>query len=487
MRLAGILCIALASGGCAGAVVAPDGIPESSAVPLRVDDRPARFEGEFEARLRAASPTSRVVALVDVREQVDLDALDQELEAADLGKDERRAAVVRALESTAEASQAALRPELDRRVAVGEIDYWRGFAVVNRILVEGRPSGILALADLEAVAWIRPDWTSERRGRLEATLTPEGVPVPERFTSWGVVATGAPALWAEGIDGTGVVVASIDTGVAGRHEQLAGRMLPAPAGWFDPVEGTTAPRDNHGHGTSVLSVAVGGNTSGKIVGIAPGATWASALGNWKNHYSRSRMTEAADWIFRVVRPDVLVNAWSHDEDGPCQTFDLPFVRAWQAAGTFVVFPAGNAGPGEATGESPAQLPGGFPDGGSLVSVAGLASNGTIHPRSSRGPSRCGAHPFPMLAAPGADLPYAYAGDPTGYASGQGTSLAAGVVAGGAALLLQAVPEASPTELARALRETARDVPPPGGDPAAGAGAIDLPRALARLREIARER
>lgn len=487
MRLAGIFCIALASGGCAGAVVVPRGLPASGAVPLVRNDGPARFEADFEASLRAAPPTSRLVALVDLRDQVDLDALGRELGIAGLSKRERRTAVVRAFETIAERSQAALRPDLDRRIALGELDHWRGFAVVNRILVEGKPAGILALADLEPVAWIRPDWNSDRRGRLESTLTPEGSPVPERFTSWAVVATGAPALWAEGIDGTGVVVASIDTGVAGSHEQLAGRMLPAPGGWFDPVEGTSAPRDNHGHGTSVLSVAVGGNTSGKIVGIAPGATWASALGNWKNHYSRSRMTEAADWVFRVVRPDVLVNAWSHDEDGPCQTFDLPFVRAWQAAEAFVVFPAGNAGPGEATGESPAQLPGGFPDGGPLVSVAGLASNGTIHPRSSRGPSRCGADPFPTLAAPGADLPYAYAGDPTGYASGQGTSLAAGVVAGGAALLLQAVPEASPADLARALRETAKDVPPPGSDPAAGAGAIDLPRALARLREIARER
>jgi subtilisin family serine protease len=427
------------------------------------------------------------VALVDFRDQGDLDALGRKLDAAGLSKQERRMAVVGALESTADRRQSSLRSELDRRVALGEIDYWRGFAVVNRILVEGKPSGILALAGLDAVAWIRPEWTSERRGRLEATLTPEGAPLPEIFTSWAVVATGAPTLWAEGIDGTGVVVASIDSGVAGGHEQLAGRMRPDPAGWFDPVEETRAPRDNHGHGTSVLSVAVGGNVAGRILGIAPGATWASALGNWKNHYSRSRMTQAADWIFRVARPDVLVNAWSHDEIDPCEPFDLPFVRAWQAAGTFVVFPAGNAGPGPATGESPAQLSGGFPDGGPLVSVGGLASNGTVHPRSSRGPSRCGADPFPMLSAPGADLPFAWAGDTTGYATGQGTSLAAGVVAGGAALLLQAVPEASPAELARALRESARDVPPPGGDAASGAGAVDLPAALRRLREISRTR
>ena len=64
-----------------------------------------------------------------------------------------------------------------------------------------------------------------------------------------------------------------------------------------------------------------------------------------------------------------------------------------------------------------------------------------------------------------------------YVSGDGTSLAAAVVAGGAALLLQAVPELSPGELEEVLRVSARDVPPDGPDPATGAGALDLVAAL----------
>jgi bacillopeptidase F len=291
---------------------------------------------------------------------------------------------------------------------------------------------------------------------------------------------GADALWREGLDGTGVVVASIDTGVMEEHEQLAGRRLDGSRGWFDPVKGSTHAFDSHGHGTGVLSLAVGGNPSARVVGIAPGARWASALGLHGNLYSRVRMTLAADWVLRIARPDVLVNPWSHNE-GSCNAFDLPFIDAWKAAGIFVVFPAGNAGPAPSSGESPASLGGTYPDLGPVFSTAGLLSSGEVVKASSRGPSVCGAARFPTLAAPGANLPYALASGPREYAIGDGTSFSAALVGGAAALLLQADPSLEPDELERLLVEGCRDLAPPGPDDATGSGAIDLVRSLERLR------
>jgi len=283
----------------------------------------------------------------------------------------------------------------------------------------------------------------------------------------------ADRLWSRGLDGRGVVVATIDTGAFEAHEQLAGRRAAGDAGWFDPVEGTTVGTDRHGHGTGVLSQAVGGNSGGRVVGIAPRATWAAAVGNWRNFYARSRMTLAADWVLRTARPDVLVNAWSHDE-GPCSDFDRPFIDAWKASGIFVVFPAGNGGPGPATGESPAQLDG-------VLSVGALTRDGEPDPLSSRGPSRCQSPAFPSLAAPGRDLPMASLGGPRAYATGEGTSLSAGLIGGAAALLLQAEPETDPDTLERVLLRSSRDVGPAGRDDATGAGAVDLEAALALLR------
>ncbi len=479
-RVATALALTLAAG-CSGRTPRPTDLTERRPLPLR-RVRPAtdRFEGDFRARLKASDPSTRVVALVDLTEQLDLRAFARQLRAASASKAETRAAVVSALESVAARQQARLRPLLDLLVAAGSVGYVHPVAVINRVVVEGTPDGLFALGSSEEVSAILPDWTSERAASRTGDAPLETVPpAGSSFRSWAIDAMKADRLWRQGLDGTGVIVATIDTGAFEAHEQLRGRRVPGERGWFDPVEGSAVASDRHGHGTEVLSQAVGGNPDGRVVGVAPGARWAAALGNWKNFYSRSRMTLAADWVLRVARPDVLVNAWSHDE-GECNDFDRPFIDAWKASGIFVVFPAGNAGPLRASGECPAQLGGIFPSGGAVFSVAALLESGETYPLSSRGPSRCGSPAFPTLAAPGADLPMASPGGPVAYLLGEGTSLSAGLLGGAAALLLQAAPETDPETLERVLMKSARDVAPSGRDDATGAGVVDLPAALALL-------
>jgi bacillopeptidase F len=457
----------VAFSGCAGGMreVPP------AALPLPVSHLVRdRIEPAFRARL-AEAPARRFVAVVDLTEQLDLQEFVAKLDRTAPSRAARRRAIIDALEHVATRQQARVRPLLDRLASEGSIGPVRPVAIVNRFVVEGTGVGLGALADSPEVARIVPDWTSDRAAtRDEAGET--GPPLGDSFRSWAVADLRADRLWARGFDGRGVVVATIDTGAYEAHEQLAGRRLPGERGWFDPVKGTTIGTDEHGHGTSVLSQAVGANPSGRVVGVAPGAQWAVALGNWHNFYSRSRMTLAADWVLRVARPDVLINAWSHDES-PCCDFDKPFIDAWRASGIFVVFPAGNAGPEPASGESPAQLPGVF-------SVSGLSVLGEPGRMSSRGPSRCSNRAFPSLAAPDEELPAAALGGPRAYTRGRGTSLAAGLIGGAAALLFQAMPEATPKEIEEALVRSARDVPPPGRDDATGAGAIDVEAALELL-------
>jgi subtilisin family serine protease len=478
-----LLILALSTGsGCPNGTRTTPDVSERGAFPLRRGRASgSRFEGDFETRLKNAESGRRFVALIDLTDQLDLRAFVRKPPGEVSSKSRMRVAVIDALERVASGQQERLRGTLAPMLAAGELTYEHPVAVVNRVIVEGTAAAILAIGASPEVAWVRPDWTSERTAaRSEDVPIDPVAALGTSFRSWAIEAMKADRLWRDGLDGTGVVVASIDTGAFEAHEQLRDRRVPGERGWLDPVEGSTVATDHHGHGTGVLSQAIGANPEGRIVGVAPGARWASALGNWKNFYSRSRMTLAADWILRVARPDVVVNAWSHDE-GECSDFDLPFIDAWKASGIFVVFPAGNGGPGRATGESPAQLRGIFPSGGAVFSVAALAQGGEAHTLSSRGPSRCGNPDFPTLAAPGGGLPIAWPGGPKTYVRGSGTSLSAGLVGGAAALLLQAAPETDPETLERVLVESTRDVPPRGRDDATGAGAIDLEAALARLR------
>jgi len=477
---------------CCSLLVDPGGVGNVSlagpsldrAAPVR-ESRPgplsARLEPGLEARLRAAAESDRFTVLVDLSRQIDYRKLARRVLRDPRPRREAQAAVVRLFEEVAEGQQAPLLEILDAWIDAGRLDYVASVAVVNRLIVEGSARGILDLAGRPEVTRVLADWHSRReRG---ASGEPASAALGERFTSWALGEMGVPPLWEQGLDGSGVVVAAIDTGVREDHEQLAGRRLAGPRGWFDPVEGRGEPYDSHGHGTAVLSLAVGGNPAGRAVGVAPRARWAMALANFRNYYSRSRMTLAADWLMRVARPDVVVNAWSHDE-GPCTSFDLPFINAWRAAGVFVVFPAGNQGPQPGSGESPAQLGGAFPDNRAVFSVAALTPDGDLHRLSSRGPSACGSSDFPSVAAPGDVLPHAAPLDSASYLTGAGTSLSAGLVAGAAALLIQADPDLRPWELERILIDTARDLPPAGHDPGSGAGLLDLPAALDEVRRRA---
>ncbi len=467
---------------CAHRAASPDPAPAGGSPPVRRAEKHGEFEAGFRLTLEAAEPTRRFVALIDLTEQLDLRAFARA--HAFRTKAARREAVIGALAAVAERQQSHLTEVIDKLRSNGSLGWVRPVAIVNRLVVEGNAAAMLAFAKFPDVAIVRPDWTSEPAAGRQAGRPDSGKSDPEPARSWAIDAMKVESLWRQGIDGRGVVVASIDTGAFEAHEQLKDRRLAGERGWFDPVEHSSIATDRHGHGTAVLSQAVGGNPDGRVVGVAPGAQWAAALGNWKNFYSRSRMTLAADWALRVARPDVLINAWSHDE-GECTAFDVPFIDAWKASGIFVVFPAGNGGPARLSGDCPAQLGGTFPGGADVLSVGALTSAGVPDGSSSRGPSRCGGRRFPTLAAPGAELPVAAIGRPDAYARSGGTSLSAGLLGGGAALLLQAAPETDPETLERVLVESCRDVAPPGRDDGSGAGAVDLEAALALLRRRAR--
>ena len=221
---------------------------------------------------------------------------------------------------------------------------------------------------------------------------------------------------------------------------------------------------------SVLSAAVAQNVAGKRIGVAPGARWVACVGLPHGQYNNVAVTECADWMLTTAQPDVLINPWLLPAPG-CDRSLARIVDAWRAAQILPVFAAGNNGPDAPSDASPANY---------ALSVGGVTQADTLVPGSGRGPNRCDGSIYPTLVAPGEDVPAAFPLTPSAYIRSRGTSIAAGLVAGAAAILLERHPDATVGDLAHALRAGARDLGPPGPDNAFGYGALDLPAALDSL-------
>lgn len=426
--------------------------------------------------LEGAEPGSWHTVLVDLSEQADLKALSLEMRTEGLTVEERSARVRQELRRVAETRAEAFEPFLLGLLEEGELDWYRGVAIVNRVVVIATAQGIRRIARRPEVARV---WAGRRVLEEAGREAEEDQPV--EGDAWALEAMGLDLLHAEGLDGRGVRVGILDSGVSEEHAALAGaRDLEVPS-WYDPYANRPEPYDSRGHGTQILATALGRPVRGRRISAAPGALWVAALANPRNTYDTVTLTLAADWMLFEARPRIILNAWGHGP-GECYEEDRAIIEAWRAAEILPVFPAGNGGPDAGTGEAPATLTGFLPAGGPLLSVGAVGEDLRPLPESSRGPRLCGEGVFPLLAAPGSALPVPAWGTRDGLTTASGTSLSVGWIGGGAAVLLQAHPELGVAELEAALLHGARDLAPAGPDSATGHGLARIDRSLAWIRE-----
>jgi len=353
--------------------------------------------------------------------------------------------------------------------------------------VDGAPNGAPATpTSSEPTTTAPPTAGTPPPGSDPATETPAG-PTLE----WGVAKMNAPAVWARGIDGTGVTIGVVDTGLDSQHPAIASHYRGTQAGgsqihdynWFDPFEKTPVAFDDGDHGTHVSGSAAGG-TDSRAIGIAPGAKLIAAKAINKAGYNTTAATlRALQFMLAPTKTDgtapdptkgadVVNNSWGNSVDAEDPQF-IDVFDGLQAAGIEVVTAAGNDGPREGTVSAPGSYSG-------HLSVAASTSKDTIAGFSSRGPSKF-AKPeemVPNITAPGANVVSSVPGG--GYESMSGTSMASPHAAGAVALLLQAKPQATHEEIVNALTSTAVDVDRPGPDNASGFGRIDIDKAVAAL-------
>jgi len=247
-------------------------------------------------------------------------------------------------------------------------------------------------------------------------------------------------LRARGLRGAGVRIAILDAGFNTAQPFLTRATVIAQHD-FVYDDGTVAdqPGEAQGemaHGTGVWSL-IAADSTGVLVGVAPDAEFLLA----KTEYTLTETrTEEDDWV-AAVEWAVGLGAQIISSSLGYRSFDNGFsytqaqlngdvgvttIAADSAAalGVLVVVSAGNDGPGPTTIGTPA-------DGDSVIAVGATDSTGTVASFSSRGPTADGRIK-PDVAAPGVGL--AFAGMTTGLAAGSGTSFAAPLVAGLAALV-----------------------------------------------------
>ncbi len=326
--------------------------------------------------------------------------------------------------------------------------------IANAIAVELTKTQLDNLASRPDVAHIRLDVT------LAVPAAAEEETAAPNETPWNVNAVNAPALWALGHTGRGMVVASLDTGVDGDHPDLKPRWRGGTNSWFDPRGEYKRPTDLLGHGTQVLGTIVGGGGSGKAIGVAPGAQWIAAkIFDDAGTASLSAIHRALQWVIDPDgdpstddAPDVVSNAWVlESEAGQCDREFERDVQALKAAGIAVVFAAGNFGSASGNSVSPANY-------AESLAVGAVTRDGATAAFSARGWSDCDGRAYPDLLAPGVDVPTTDLSVggliPNPYTVSTGTSFAVSHVAGALLLLQGALPEVPMLSIERALTSTA---------------------------------
>jgi subtilisin family serine protease len=375
----------------------------------------------------------------------------------------------------------------------------RNFNALGWQLIE-LPLGMTSLDGIEAyqrlgtVITVEPDRTL----RVEPPLLPStNSPAPSAslkslvtpndplFSSqWHLPKFGAPAAWDVTTGDSNVVVVIFDSGVDYTHPDLAPNMWRNPGetglddqgrdkatngidddtnGYVDDVHGINLVNGNGDpmdtgywnspdtnrvyHGTAIAGIigAVGNNGQG-IAGV----NWSTSLmairtfagdfadPNWESGYWSDHLA-GWDYVLTMKRRGVNIRVTNHSYGGA--VYSMAARDAFAAAGSEGILNVTIAHNFRHDNDVFALGPGTF-DVSSIINVASSEESDALSGFSSFGASTVD------LAAPGGNIIFTWAG--ASYSTGGGTSVAAPMVAGGAALLLAANPSLTVDELKAAL-------------------------------------
>lgn len=266
-------------------------------------------------------------------------------------------------------------------------------------------------------------------------------------------------------DGSGVIVAVIDTGVDDTHPDLAGVLVQGRdfSGLGSPDGSATVGPSGY-HGTMVASLIAGqGKQSGGVIGVAPGAKimplsiGLGVVGANTDQQIADAVIWAVDNGAQVINLSLTRNSRTWPD-----SWDKAFLYALQN-NVVVVSASGNRADGGGRPTAPATMPG-------VLSVGGLT-------KSKLGSNQASSDGIAIdVTAPAEALFGSFPGGEVREWSG--SSAAAPLVSGLIALMRQADPNASANDILQRLISSSDDLGEPGFDGVFGFGAINPAQALA---------
>lgn len=285
--------------------------------------------------------------------------------------------------------------------------------------------------------------------------------VQAQIPSWGIEKIRAPDVWPD-FSGLGIPVCILDTGIDYNHPDLVGNYK---AG-FNFITNTIDPMDDNGHGTHVAGI-IGASSDGfGITGVAPKCSLYSLKvldkdGNGLYSAIITALQWAIDNKMAIVSMSFGGTVYSKALEDIC--------NAAYNAGLLLIAAAGNSGSGNGdTVTYPARFD-------SVIAVGATDQNDRHASFSSVGPAL-------ELSAPGVDItstvPTTGAlGDPSGYRSLSGTSMATPHVSGTAALVFSSHPGITNAQARNMICANSIDLGTTGRDIQFGFGRIDAKAAV----------
>jgi subtilisin family serine protease len=282
----------------------------------------------------------------------------------------------------------------------------------------------------------------------------------------------ASSAYAREATGNGIQIAVIDTGINASHSSINANMASALTG-SDTINSDNNPADDHGHGSHVAGIIGGeraGSNNGTTHGVAYDADiYAIKAFNSSGNTTATALGNAYALVEATAAIDIVNNSWGTDTSctsaSNCRsTIGTALYDNWEdtaqlSTPKISVFAAGNDGDSEPSAECQTMKYNSDINAVSVCVVATSHSANGVGNSKGKGKlatfsDKCGSVAAYCIAAPGDGI--WNINRTGGHTTKNGTSMAAPMVSGGLALIMQEFSSLTPAQVVTRLLTTASD-------------------------------